>query len=386
MTAFVVLMSGTALAQQVPPAPPPLKELTPDLTQKLAHRIADLLEENYVDPATGRRYAAMLRSNASGGQTISDPAAFARQMTADLRAVAADAHLRIIPPGQALPMMRVGGPAPGPGGVPVIGSNEPARALPGPQGTGAVQAAHWIAPGIAYIRLASMAGDPATVAAVERFMKDHAEAHSIIIDSRANPGGGSGPADVILPYLYAEPTVLVQMDTRAEPDADGRAPFAEGPLIRKVASPTGVVRRERSIHPHPRETRLFDAKVFYLTSKRTASAAETMALALKRTNRGIVIGETTAGAGHFGSVYELDGGFSIFLPIGRTFDPDNGRGFERTGVTPNFEVPADQALREALKLAGLSDESQLEAAVVTAEAPAKPPSTGEDLLRGRGAG
>jgi C-terminal processing protease CtpA/Prc len=40
-----------------------------------------------------------------------------------------------------------------------------------------------------------------------------------------------------------------------------------------------------------------------------------------------------------------------FIPVGRTFDPDTGKDWEGVGVLPDVEVPADQALDTALKLA-----------------------------------
>jgi C-terminal processing protease CtpA/Prc len=45
--------------------------------------------------------------------------------------------------------------------------------------------------------------------------------------------------------------------------------------------------------------------------------------------------------------------YAAFIPVGRTFDPDTGKSWEGTGVTPDVAVPADKALDEALKLAGV---------------------------------
>jgi C-terminal processing protease CtpA/Prc len=55
----------------------------------------------------------------------------------------------------------------------------------------------------------------------------------------------------------------------------------------------------------------------------------------------------------------LGHGFSAFIPVGRTFDPDTDKGWEGTGVKPDVEVPADQALDEALKLAGVGKTAEL---------------------------
>jgi C-terminal processing protease CtpA/Prc len=51
-------------------------------------------------------------------------------------------------------------------------------------------------------------------------------------------------------------------------------------------------------------------------------------------------------------------GYAAFIPVGRTFDPDTGQSWEGTGVKPDVEVPADKALDQALKLAGVSISGQ----------------------------
>ena len=38
----------------------------------------------------------------------------------------------------------------------------------------------------------------------------------------------------------------------------------------------------------------------------------------------------------------------MFLPTGRTFDPDTGLGWEAEGLQPDVEVPADEALEVAI--------------------------------------
>jgi C-terminal processing protease CtpA/Prc len=104
------------------------------------------------------------------------------------------------------------------------------------------------------------------------------------------------------------------------------------------------------VRPDARETRLRTAPIYYLTSRRTGSAAEHMALALKRTGRATLIGEPTAGANHFGLLKPF-GRFAAFVPFGRTYDPDTGRDWEGAGVAPDVRVHPDQALDEALKRA-----------------------------------
>ena len=48
------------------------------------------------------------------------------------------------------------------------------------------------------------------------------------------------------------------------------------------------------------------------------------------------------------------GGYAAFVPVGRTFDPDNDWDWEGVGVPPDVAVPADQALDEALRRLGVT--------------------------------
>ncbi|MFL6858289.1 MAG: S41 family peptidase, partial [Allosphingosinicella sp.] len=217
-----------------------------------------------------------------------------------------------------------------------------------------IEEARWLAPGIAYIRFNLFPGDAATVAAVDRFMKEHAEAKAIIFDDRTHHGGGLAEMDAMFPYLFARPTALVRMDTRASVDR-ARGEPDDGAHLRLVPTTSDVVSRDHYAEPSAAEKRLFKAKVFVLTSGATASAAEHMTLALKRTHRATIVGEPTAGAGNYGGQNPLDGGrFSVFIPVGRTYDPNTGKGWEGTGIAPDVAVPAERALYEALVRSGLA--------------------------------
>jgi C-terminal processing protease CtpA/Prc len=311
----------------------------------VVEKLAALLAEHYVVPETGGRYAELLRRNAAGGRYNGLPAAqLAKMLTDDLQAAAKDGHLRIIAPGAVTPhRMVMGG------------------------GTGAIEAGRWIADGVAYLRLGILPGNPEGVAAIEQFLQEHAEARSLIVDIRNTPGGAGETGQLIMSYLFGRSQPLLRMEVRNESFAAGWTNFLEGPSIRRIEAPAGFVTWERRITPHATERRLHDAQVLYLTSRRTGSAAEAMAFALKRTKRATLIGENTYGAGYFTRLLELGSGFSVNLSIGRTFDPDTGAGFEGTGVAPDVPVLAAQALDEALRRAGVTDPQKIAAAVALAE-------------------
>lgn len=313
--------------------------------------LADMLAENYVFPDTGNRYAAALRAHLAEGLYAGlTGQALADRLTDDLRAVSPDNHLRVLPPGAdgAAPGPR---PGPPPGPPPGAGGPQPGPApvrRPPP-----MEQAQWIAPGIAFVRFNMFPGDADTLAAVRAFMESHVEARAIIFDIRTHRGGSPAEMNVIFPYLFARPTTLISMDTRASVARAGRSPIDDDPNMVLMPSGPDVVRRDHRVTPHPTERRLFDAQVFVLTSNFSGSAAEHFALALKRTRRATLIGEATGGANHFGGGRVLPGNFGVFMPVGRSYDPDTGRDWEGTGIAPDVAVPKEQALVEALTRLGV---------------------------------
>ncbi len=75
---------------------------------------------------------------------------------------------------------------------------------------------------------------------------------------------------------------------------------------------------------------------------------------MKASGRGVLIGAPTGGANHFGRGEELGGGFTAFIPVGRTYDPATGKDWEGDGVQPDIAVPAAAALERALTELGIA--------------------------------
>lgn len=296
--------------------------------------LATALDENFVFPDVGKSYAATLRTKlASGGYaSFANSEDFAKAVTADLQAVHKDGHLRLF------------APQPGAAGEPPRPRSMPA---------GGIERAGWIADGVAYIQFSLFPGDEKTLAGLRSFLAEHSDAKTLIIDARGHRGGGLGEMDLLFPQIYAAPATLLHMDTRVAVEQARGAPLNEGHTVQRVDGPEGVIRRAHKVVPAG-NSGLSDAKIFLLTSGRTASAAEHLALSLKRTHRATLIGETTGGAGHYGGTIPMAGGYGAFIPVGRTFDPDTGTGWEGTGVAPDIAVPADRALVEALTRSGVA--------------------------------
>lgn len=299
-------------------------------------RLASALEESYVFPDVARRYAEMLRTKAAAGGYANLGARFAETVENDLQALHADRHIRF----GSTNASGAGGPG-------------PRRIMRMPDPSLAIGQSGWIADGVAYIDFGLFPGTPEVLERLTRFLDAHQNARALIIDIRNHRGGGPAEMDVMFPWLFSSETALVGMDTRLAVEQRRGGPLREGPTMRRVPGPDGVVRRIHYAVPSDRATPLRNTRIFLLTSRRSGSAAEHFALALKRTGRATLIGETTAGAGHYGGPVDVGHGYSAFIPVGRSFDPDNDQGWEGTGVSPHVQMPADQALDEALRRAGV---------------------------------
>ena len=363
-----------AVAGQAPTASPeapkqeaPAKRLPPGANEPLAQgegravaeKLAAELELNFVYPEQAKRYAAMLRTKlAQGHYDQGTRQQLAERLTGDLQAVAKDGHLKVLVAGPR--DERAGGNRKPPEGAPPL-----------------IQSAKEIAPGIAYIRFTAFMGTNEEVAAVRKFMADNVSAKSIIFDLRNHHGGGIAEMDVVFPYLFAKKTPLVTLEIpRSTFDRRG-SPFGDGPTL-EMAKDERFARTTHFALPNE-TTSLRDAKVYLLVSNVTGSAAEHFSLAFKSTGRGTLIGEATAGANHFGGPAPLNDNFAVWMPVGRTFDIKTGKDWEGTGVAPDIEVDAKQALVVALEKAGLSHAEAVK--LDATEVPAEPVHS--DKLRAR---
>ena len=328
-----LVLTGTAtVAFQSATANQAIEEST---AARVIDVLASSLERNFVFREVGLRYARYLRQmQTSGAYRGLSPADLARHVTADLQAVFADGHLRLRAPSPK----------------PLLGAPSAAHAERESKETG-IERSGWLAPHIAYISFKLFPGSDASIAAVGQFLQSHSAAHVLIIDVRTHGGGFTDEFDVIASYLYDKPTELMNFDTR---EAAYR-PRADTPTLKRISGPEGIVREVELAVPLAQPTALSRARIFVLTSGFTGSAAEHLTLALKRTGRATIVGETTAGMGHFGRVVELPAGFTAVIPIGRPFDPGTGKDWEGSGVTPHIQVPAKDALAVTLRLLGWSD-------------------------------
>lgn len=332
--AFALFPIAPSLAQA--PAGAPQVTIATPVAQAVVDLLASALERDFVYPDIGARYAAMLRSNrAKGAYDALAGSELAEAVTRDLQALYPDGHLRVR-----------------------FTADEPAPAAARPASVARpvpMEQVRWIGPDIAFVRYNLFTGDDEEVAATRAFMAEHAKARVLIFDLRTHRGGGLDEMDVILPWLFDRPTDLVRMAMRKSVAESENSPLQGVPTLHAVAGDPAYVTQEHRVAPGP-DPRLRKARVYLLTSPRTASAAEHFTQVLKQTRRATIVGEATAGANHFGYGLDLPNGFSTFVPVGRTFDPATGRDWEGTGIVPDVPIPAREALTTVLVREGIAEQ------------------------------
>jgi C-terminal processing protease CtpA/Prc len=170
----------------------------------------------------------------------------------------------------------------------------------------------------------SMAGDVFAAA-----MTVAAQGDALIIDLRRN-GGGAETANLLTGYLL-----------------EGGKPLS------------GSYNRPTDTHSYATSPAWVPGRrfgptkpVYVLTSHKTFSAAEAVAYDLQALKRAVIVGETTGGGANPFEYRRVHPHFAVDLPESRSVNPITGTNWQGTGVKPDVEVPAEQALDKALELAG----------------------------------
>ena len=177
--------------------------------------------------------------------------------------------------------------------------------------------------GLRYFSPAEWAGETAAAA-----MTLLAHTAALILDLRQNGGGAGSMVDLLCSYLLPA--------------------TAERPIhLYDFSAPSEDRLEQHWTLPHVASARYLDRPVYLLTSQHTISAPELFAYTLQALQRAVVVGETTTGAANRIGKYQINGHFSVLIPIGHTTSAVTGTNWEGTGVIPDYDVPAEEALKAA---------------------------------------
>lgn len=322
IAAFAMLAASNAAAAA--------SQFSSEEARATALDFADKLEATYLDPKIGRDYATLLRTRVNAGayDHFDSPEDFAKAATADVRSIYPDGHLEL----------RIAEEPAGNGGDGPPPDFKPFEEM------------KWIADGVVYAKWNAFFGEEESMAAANALLGEYSNARAVIFDIRGHHGGGLAEPDVIFSALFDKPVHLVSMRIRQGKGAFMAEAFDSTPSMRRKPAENGVDIWEHWATPAAGGAPLARAKAFVLTDRKTASAAEHFALALKTSARAILVGETTAGAGNFGGMHRIGKRFGAFIAVGQTVDPSTGKGWDVVGIAPHVETPAKEALDKALSM------------------------------------
>lgn len=280
------------------------------LVESTLDSLAGILERSYVSAQLGKEMADMLRRHKSSGRYagITIGSKLAEKITVDLRAVSEDLHLGIfsgqLPKGDA-----------------------PPRGEPGPETGYAFSEVKVLNGNFGYVKIDEFSHSESAREAAVNAMAAVADCEALIFDLRDNRGGGPELGHLIASFLFDAPTLLGRYYNRLE----------------------DVIKDIHTLESLPGKRFGQKKPVFILTSSATASAAEAFAFCLQDLKRAVVIGERTVGTAQGARHMAVNERFYATIPIVRPISPVSKRDWEGTGVTPDIQVPDDQALDVARK-------------------------------------
>lgn len=301
---------GTALAQGGARDPVP-----PDTAAVTLARLAEAIRASYFDPALAARIAAAVDSHArrTAGERSTTTDAFVERVNQVLAEAGRDKHLRLEPSAPAA----------------ARADNAPSRPAPAPATPRhGVRGVRIESGNVGVLRLDAFARPEDAREAVQGAMRSLAGARGVIVDLRANGGGSPDMVAYFLGAFLPPGTPLFSITGR---DTTNR---------RWYATPT-----EGTLTPIAPGTR-----VLVLTSRETFSAGEGAAFLLQEHRRAVIVGERTAGAANPGRPYDIGAWFRVTIPNGQVRSALTGRNWEGTGVVPDHEVRAADAMTRALAM------------------------------------
>ncbi|HEX3785992.1 MAG TPA: S41 family peptidase [Pseudonocardiaceae bacterium] len=270
--------------------------------RELIDAVIALVTADYVFPDVAKQVVEVLRGKEY--EHLVDDAEFAATVTADLRSVSADEHLRLL---HEPPRPKGAARAHGFDKIEILDGN------------------------IGYLQN-TLLQDPqrygdSTAAAMTLI----ADTEALIIDLRRHRGGHSAMVAMICGYLFDEFTHLNDVYVRPH---DLTVQFWT---------------------PHYVPGRRFGGSkpIWVLTSSTTFSAGEELAYNLQQLGRGTIVGEKTRGGATSASSgwHKITEDLVATIPDARSINPVTGTNWAGVGVTPDIEMPAADALTHAYELA-----------------------------------
>jgi retinol-binding protein 3 len=313
--------ASVAAAQQE--GTPPDSSIDASTRKQVIESVLKRLDDAYVFPEVAKAMEKSINDRVAAGayDQISSSRTFAETLTKDLQAISKDKHLRVRYSHEVIPERQ-------PRSEPSAEQRDQERRDMSWMNYG-FEKVERLRGNTGYIAFRGFFGPELGGDAVAAAMNFVAGTDALIIDLRQNGGGDPAMVALICSYLFGpEPVHLNDLYWR------------EGNRTEEFWTRKEVPGK-----------RYLNRDVYVLTSKYTFSGAEEFAYNLKNLKRATIVGETTGGGAHPGGGFRINDHFGMFVPMGRAISPITKTNWEGTGVKPDVEVPADQALTVARLMA-----------------------------------
>lgn len=302
----------------LPPAVEPAK-VSVDAARRraLVESLAAALRDEYVFPDRGAAMADAITAALANGayDSIDEERALCERLTADVRAVSNDRHLRVRGLTKESESKRRGAFGP---------TEEEAR-----RDNWSFRRCEIVEGNVGVLRFDAFVPTDEAKRVADAAMAFLGRCDALVIDLRANGGGSPEMICYLSGYLFDSPVLLNRMVAR------------DGSVVGEAFSDETV---NGTRFPK-------DLPVYVVTSSYTFSGAEEFSYNLKNLGRATIVGETTGGGAHTVRPVRLDDSVIVSMPFMRAENPITRTNWEGTGVEPDVKVPADQALDRAIELA-----------------------------------
>jgi hypothetical protein len=298
--------------------------ITKSEIRELVESFTKILNKNYLFPEKAETIGHYIKKQYRQGayDQINDPQTFVVQFTKDLYQASRDRHLRIFYDPKMIKQLEM--PPLSEEEMQKVRKKEMVVARENNFGFKKLE----ILPGnIGYVRLDEFYGGdiPAAKPTMTNSFQFLKNTQAIVIDLRYNGGGGPMAVSQIQSYFFDKKMHMLN-----------------------VLEPANNKTYELFADPANADGLMLKMPVYILTSKNTASGAESFTYDLQSVKRATIVGDITAGAANMlPGPYKLGHGFLAEIPIARPYNLYTKTNWEATGIQPDIAVPAEKALIKA---------------------------------------
>lgn len=287
--------------------------LSPEHIRQLMTKTFDIMQDNYVEPEVVPELKQLFLNKLELGQydSLTSLDDFAHVLGEDLRAVTGDNHLSLYT---------------------VNPNEEITHILTHKEGkltnNYGFEEVRYLSGNIGYLKFNKFSPDKQARDVVDAAFNFLEQSDGIIIDLRDTVGGSPDLVQYMLSYFLSDETPLwYVLNSKSEKTAE------------ISASNTAAHQGFRGDFP-----------IWILTSRNTASASEIFAGVLQANSKAVLVGETTASAGFYVGVRRITDMLAFRISLFKPIITATGNNWERTGIIPDIEAPAMDALDRAHEL------------------------------------